>query len=101
MEKVVIDGDVKVLYSPGYGAGFYTWGAPFEAIFDPKLIKLVEDENIQEAISYVEKTYPKTFTGGVEQLKVVLIPEGSRFIIDEYDGSEGIQLLDSINYLTA
>lgn len=101
MEKLVTDGNVKVLYSPGYGTGFYTWGAPVEAIFDPKLIKLVEDENIQEAISYVEKTYPKTFTGGVEDLKVVLIPEGSRFIIDEYEGSEGIKLLGSINYLTA
>lgn len=101
MEKVVEDGNVKVLYSPGYGAGFYTWGAPVEAIFDPKLIKLIENENIGEAILYVEETYPKTFTGGVEDLKVALIPEGSKFIIDEYDGSEGIQLLDSINYLTA
>ena len=100
MEKVVVDGNVKVLYSPGYGAGFYTWGAPVEAIFDPKLIKLVEDKNIEEAISYVEKTYG-VYTGGVGDLKVILIPEGSRFIIDEYDGSEGIQLLDSINYLTA
>lgn len=100
MEKVVVDGNVKVLYSPGYGAGFYTWGAPVEAIFDPKLIKLVEDKNIEEAISYVEKTYD-AYTGGVEQLRVLLIPEGNRFIIDEYDGSEGIQLLDSINYLIA
>ena len=101
MEKVVVDGNVKVLYSPGYGAGFLTWGAPVEAIFDPKLIQLVEDNNFSEAISYVEKTYPNTYTGGVEDLRVALIPEGSRFIIDEYDGSEGIQLLDSINYLIA
>ena len=27
MEKVIVDGNVKVLYSPGYGAGFLTWGA--------------------------------------------------------------------------
>ena len=100
MEKVIIDGNVKVLYSPGYGAGFYTWGAPVEAIFDPKLIKLVEENNLEEAISYVEKTYD-AYIGGVGQLRVELIPEGSKFIIDEYDGSESIQLLDSINYLTA
>ena len=100
MEKVVVNGNVKVLYSPGYGAGFYTWGAPAEAVFDPKLIKLVEDGDTDEAISYVIKTYGE-YTGGVEQLKVALIPEGSRFIIDEYDGSEGIQLLEDIDYLTA
>ena len=100
MEKVIVDGNVKVLYSPGYGAGFLTWGAPVEAIFDPKLIQLVEDNNFSEAISYVEKTYG-TYTGGVEDLRVALIPEGSRFIIDEYDGYESIRLLENINYLTA
>jgi hypothetical protein len=100
MEKVVVDGNVKVLYSPGYGAGFYTWGAPAEAVFDSKLIKLVEDKNIDEAISYVEKTYDAD-TGGVEQLRVELIPEGSKFIIDEYDGAESIRLLDYLDYLIA
>ena len=64
---------MKVLYSPGYGARFYTWGAPAEAVFDPKLIKLVEDKNIEEAISYVEKTYD-TYTGGVPDLKIASIP---------------------------
>lgn len=100
MEKVIVDGNVKVLYSPGYGAGFLTWGAPVEAIFDPKLIQLVEDNNLSEAVSYVEKTYG-TYTGGVEDLRVALIPEGSKFIIDEYDGSESIRLLERINYLIA
>lgn len=101
MEKVIVDGNVKVLYSPGYGAGFLTWGAPVEAIFDPKLIQLVEDNNFSEAISYVEKTYPNTYTGGVVDLRVALIPEGSKFIIDEYDGYESIRLLEHINYITA
>jgi hypothetical protein len=101
MEKVIVDGNVKVLYSPGYGAGFLTWGAPVEAIFDPKLIQLVEDNNLSEAVSYVEKTYTDTYTGGVEDLSVALIPEGSKFVIDEYDGYESITLLDNINYLIA
>jgi len=101
MEKVIVDGNVKVLYSPGYGAGFLTWGAPVEAIFDPKLIQLVEDNNLSEAVSYVEKTYTDTYTGDVEDLSVALIPEGSKFVIDEYDGYESITLLDNINYLIA
>jgi hypothetical protein len=101
MEKVIVDGIVKVLYSPSYGAEFLTWGAPVEAIFDPKLIQLVEDNNFSEAISYVEKTYTNTFTGGVVDLMVALIPEGSKFVIDEYDSYESIRLLEHINYLTA
>ena len=44
MEKVIKDGKVGVLVSPGFGAGFYTWGYPEEAIFDPTLIELVENE---------------------------------------------------------
>jgi hypothetical protein len=28
MEKVIREGHVGVLFSPGFGAGFYTWGAP-------------------------------------------------------------------------
>jgi len=38
MNKVIRDGKVAVLISYGFGAGFYTWGAPLEAIFDPKLV---------------------------------------------------------------
>ena len=34
MNKVIRDGKVAVLISYGFGAGFYTWGAPLEAIFD-------------------------------------------------------------------
>ena len=28
MQKVIRDGKVAVLYSPGYGAGWYTWSVP-------------------------------------------------------------------------
>ncbi len=34
MNKVIKDGKVAVLISYGFGSGFYTWGAPLEAIFD-------------------------------------------------------------------
>ena len=43
MEKVIKDGKVGVLVSPGFGAGFSSWGYPDEAIFDPNLIDLVEN----------------------------------------------------------
>jgi hypothetical protein len=42
MEKVVREGKVAVLYSPGFGAGWTTWGAPKELLFDPEVVALVE-----------------------------------------------------------
>lgn len=101
MEKVVKDGKVGVLVSPGFGAGFLTWGAPIEAIFNPTLIGLVENEKLQEAIDFVEKTWDSIYTGGVQDLKVEWIPEGTKFQITEYDGSESIELLDEVNWIKA
>ena len=101
MEKVIKDGKVAVLVSNSWGAGFHSWGAPVEAIFDPTLIDLIEKKHIQEAIDYVEETYPDVFTGGIEDLGIEWIPEGAKFIINEYDGSESIQLMDDTDWLTA
>lgn len=101
MEKVIKDGKVGVLVSPGFGAGFLTWGAPIEAIFNPTLIGLVENKKWQEAIDFVEETWDSIYTGGVEDLEVVWISEGTKFQITEYDGSETLELLDDINWVTA
>jgi hypothetical protein len=101
MNKIIKDGKVAVLVSYGWGAGFHTWGAPVEAIFDPTLVNLVEKKHIQDAITYVQNTYPNAYTGGIEDLCIEWIPEGAKFIINEYDGSESIQLMDATDWLTA
>jgi len=101
MEKVIKDGKVGVLVSPGFGAGFSTWGAPIEAIFNPTLIELVQQEKVQEAIGFVEKTWEDVYTGGVQDLVVVWVPEGKEFIIEEYDGSESLMLKEDYNWIKA
>jgi len=101
MNKVIRDGKVGVLISPGYGSGFSTWGYPTEAIFNPTLIELVENEKFQEAIDYCEKTWPEEYSGGVSDLVVAWVPEGTKFRIDEYDGSEFIEFLEDVNWITA
>lgn len=50
VDKVIRDGKVAVIYSPGYGSGWSTWsGASKEIIermiFDPELVALVEKMN--------------------------------------------------------
>ena len=101
MEKVIRDGKVGVLVSPGFGAGFSTWGYPTEAIFDPTLIELVENEKVQEAVDYCESTWTGEYSGGVQDLKVVWVPEGSEFVIEEYDGAESLMLKEEYNWITA
>ena len=101
MKKVIRDGKVGVLVSPGYGAGFSTWGYPTEAIFDPTLIELVENEKYQEAVDYCQTIWPDEYSGGVEDLKVVWVPEGSEFVIEEYDGAESLMLKEEYNWITA
>jgi len=101
MEKVIREGKVGVLISTGFGAGFSTWGYPEEAIFNPTLIELVENEKWQEAIDYCESTWEDGYSGGVQDLVVVWVPEGTKFQITEYDGSESIEFLEDINWITA
>lgn len=101
MKKLIRDGKVAVLYSPGYGAGFYTDNAPVEAIFDPKLVELVEKEQLDEVINYVKATYPNAYNSGVHDLKVTWLPEGTKFFIEEYDGSEYFIIMDDVKWITA
>ena len=101
MEKVIKDGKVGVLVSPAFGAGFSSWGYPTEAIFDPTLIELVENEKVQEAVDYCESTWSDGYSGGVQDLRVAWIPEGTKFIIEEYDGAESFLFEENINWITA
>lgn len=49
MEKVIRDGHVAVLYSPGYGAGWFTWNENHkELLFHPKLVEMVEQKRSSE-----------------------------------------------------
>ena len=97
MEKVIRDGKVAVLISTGYGAGWSTWNGHKEMIFHPKLVEWVESEQpIVVDISTIlkeilgEKEAEEIYLGGVDQLSVIWVPQGTKFKIEEYDGSEYI-----------
>ena len=91
MDKVVRDGKVAVLVSPGYGAGWSTWNKNCAAcLFDPEVVAWVENGK-QGPIPDMEAKYGGFFfDGGAEDLLIEWVPVGERFRIDEYDGSESI-----------
>ena len=102
MNKLSEDGKVAVLYSPGFGAGWYTWNYEYpEILFDPAIVKFVEKEKFDELETYVTLKYPDIYTGGMKDLKVEWIPEGTMFKVNEYDGSESIELKENDNWLVA
>jgi hypothetical protein len=102
MNKLSEDGKVAVLYSPGFGAGWYTWNYDTpEILFDPAIVKFVEKEKWAELDTYVTLKYPEIYKGGMTDLKVKWIPEGTLFKVNEYDGSESIELKENEYWMVA
>jgi hypothetical protein len=102
MDKVIVNGKVAVLYSPGFGSGWYTWNQEFpELIFSPAIVKLVEQEKFDELETYMELKYPEVFKGGMMDLEIEWVPVGTEFRINEYDGAESIEVKDELYWFTA
>lgn len=99
--KVIRDGKVAVLYSPGYGAGWSTWAHDSElakaVTFDPDVVALIEAGKKDEIGALIEVKYPGKYfyTGGAVDLEIEWVPQGARFYIHEYDGYESVRYGDS------
>ena len=102
MEKVIRDGDVAVLYSPGFGAGWYTWHHKLELVFSPVVVAMVETGFRSQIAGWVKELYPDAYicTVGAVDLQIEWLPVGTTFEIEEYDGSESVRLADR-KWLTA
>jgi hypothetical protein len=105
MNKVIRDGKVAVLVSPGFGAGWSTWSYSGREdyrnfmLHDPTLVAMVERGDSVEAIeSYVTAKHPDTYCGGADDLTIQWLPVGTAFRIHEYDGSESVEIRDDIEW---
>ena len=104
MEKVIRDGKVAVLYSPGPGAGWSTWatnGIGKNLLFDPMIVNCIESDDKDKLATYIAMRYPDVYTGGMEDLIIEWLPEGTLFRIHEYDGSESIEVKEEMDWVTA
>lgn len=94
MEKVIRDGKVAVLYSPDYGAGWYSWNSEHkQLLFHPKIVDMVEQgraNEIDEGWVLKEIGISDVYCGGAIRLQIEWLPEGTPFRIDEYDGYESV-----------
>jgi len=103
MNKKIKDGMVAVLYSPGFGAGWYSWHNVEELLYDPKLVDMVLEKTSAETIDlYCNEVYGnKLYYGGADDLEVMWLPVGTHFRIHEYDGAESIEVREKINWSIA
>jgi len=107
MDKVIRDGKVAVLYSPDYGAGWYTWNTEYPAmLYDPTVVKWVEDGKPSgEARTHLEATldekYPRCYLGGMRDLQIEWLPVNTFFRVTEYDGFEKIEVLKDVTWQVA
>lgn len=119
---VTSNNETFVLYSPGFGGGWSTWNYRFcskeQLIFDTRIIDYITDiktkirldslsrymiEDDVEIKKLMEIVFGNNdiYLGGFQQLTVALIPIGTMFRINEYDGSESIEIFNKKNYYTA
>ena len=100
MDKVIRNGEVAVLFSLGYGIGWYTHNRQHPGIlYDQRVVAWVEDgkPNIVRSClkADLEESYPGIYLGGIDDLEIRWVPVGTRFYIHEYDGSERVVLVDT------
>ncbi len=95
-EKVIRNGQVAILVSSGFGAGWSTWNSEYADFlaFDAGLVKLADEgADAATAEAYVKSKLGDdcyVYMGGWP-VDVEWLPEGTPFYIHEYDGYESIK----------
>jgi hypothetical protein len=109
---------MKIIYSPGYGAGWSTWARGFgddrkyciKLATDNELIHLAEaylrgvlrlDEFVYRFKTRAEEIAPeRCYFGAIERGNIAIaeIPDGIRWRIVEYDGYENVETETNIDW---
>lgn len=96
MEKFEKDGQVAVLYSPGYGVGWSTWASDDireSMCMNAEIVQAVIDGDKSKAAEIAERLHPDVNTGGCDGLTVGWVPKGEAFEITEFDGHESLVVI--------
>ena len=104
MDKVIRDGKVAVLYSPGFGAGWSTWSRgeyDNNVLFDPMIVQCVEAGDFDKLNTYMTLWYPDMYLGGMDSLEIAWLPVGTMFRVHEYDGAESIEVKEEMDWMIA
>lgn len=93
-------GEIAVLVSRGYGAGWYSWNTSIkECLFDRLIVEHVLAGNRSAAQSLAEILWPDGYWGGADGLEVHWLSPDTVFRIDEYHGSETLVFADDQTWI--
>lgn len=109
--------EVAILISAGFGAGWSSWNT-IELAYDKRVVeywlahkddeewmaaidKFLENNAIQQQAKndFAMMGYPNVYFGGFNDIKLIWVPIGTKFRINEYDGAESIYTEDMDNWV--
>lgn len=106
-DKVIRDGNVAVIVSPGHGAGFSTWNPQYPGlVYEPLVVQWIENgkpiSHFEPITLQLEQKYGEfIYCGGLNDACIHWLPIGTHFIITEHDGFECLQSKSDINWSVA
>ena len=73
-------------------------------MFDPQIADIrdrgdADWEEKARAIALVK--YPDAYLGGLEELQVRWLPQGTQFRVNEFDGNEELDIKEQMDWITA
>ncbi|QXO10951.1 hypothetical protein pEaSNUABM54_00125 [Erwinia phage pEa_SNUABM_54] len=102
MEKLIRDGKVAVVFSPGHSGSYvYDHQLPPDACFNVKVIKVVLGESRTSLEKTLKKEFPDATFYSPPELEVEWIDVGREFFIREYESAESIIYKDTVPWITA
>jgi hypothetical protein len=96
------EGQVAILISPGFGAGWSTWADDDQReamLFDSRLVDYVLSHGSEGLADYAESLGYTGYMGGAGDVEVEWLEPGTRFYVHEYDGSESLRTFDDLCYM--
>ena len=94
------NGKIGVIISPGFGSGFSTTNNRMMAV-DFDLVDAFLKSDMTKFKYIADEKYGDWYDSGDMRFRVEWVPEGSRFMVQEYDGHESIVILDDTNTFVA
>lgn len=100
------NGNIEILVSPGYGAGWSTWDYDYgvNLALDKRIIDFYKKygqkaskEQLEEFLKNIG--YENVFYRGWDQVQIFTVPKNCKFKIKEYDGYEELISFASDNLL--
>jgi len=100
INKVIRNGKVAVLVSPGYGSGWSHGRESAEAmVFCPELVEAIERDTEPHTLQLIAETlFSDEYLGGLDDVVIEWVDVGRKFRITEYDGFESIEFADKCQW---